>query len=762
MLTSTLLAAFVVVQASGWTSVGSAELLPGDVTQFEVSPDGRWVATCGEDGRLALWDASNGAQTHEFAGVAPRGVLVAFSPDSQLVVAHAPLWKPTTLRVWRTSDGTELRGWSTLELGPGDERTSRAGAKWREGPQLHLHPSGATVFHPSDYGSVLVSSTRTFESVAPMTHRRWSVLDSGGVLACVRTSGVIGGEAPSGQRDDALEVRLFRVADGAQTACVTWRGRQSESAPFPGDHVCVGADEVALVFRGEVHVLGMDSAERARFGVDVTALAGDGAQRVTGHRDGSVSFWEGTRRLARVGALARPVRGLKLDGSRVLAEGEGTYALVEHDRRVLGPQAAFEGRLFAGALLLRDDERGLRCFVDGKLTRTLATPGFIYDEYDSRNVPCAVRGDSVWFLADGRLSRAALHGDVSPAVVGAHFAAIERVEFGPRDALLFGDGRVARVASNGARGRDVLESAEVGWFGDEVVALAFDEPRHRSRHAFARDGSAYATRKGASVRVVRSKGGERVHDFGVSGSALALSSDGARVATAYAADGREKLVVEVRDVESGATLWRTMGQGASGELLAFAPRGEQLAVRNGFGLQLFDGRGKLAFETPSGPAAMGEQPERCSFGWTPDAAKFITVSHARPVVVRSAESGDVLLEFDAPDECYGHFAQLWVAPDGEHIAAFYSERDVVYVWSTVRGRASEQRWVASGSSKPFAWLSGDEYVVATLDGARIARCASAESELLPDSMPATGVFVDTAGQRIAVARHAQARFYLRR
>lgn len=757
----TALLATLLLQAPAWHPLGSSEPIPGAVQGFVVAPDGSRVATVGEDARLILWDVARGAEIARFDGAAPYGTVLGFSGDSKLLAAHVPLWTPTTFHVWNAVDGEELTGWSTVELGPGDLREDGELGRWREGARLHLHPSGATLFHPSDYKSVVVSSARVLVAPEPATHRRWAVIDGGRTVAVARTSGCVGGRVPEGQREDELDVRLFEVDGGAELAHVRWAELQPESWPFPGDHLAITREELAFPVRGEVRVLDFDGKERARFGSGVRALVQDGDRRITGHQDGSVSFWKGTQRAANVLGIGRPVRGLKCAEGRVLIEGDGKYALAHEKGRLLGPRNAREGRVHGPITLLRDGDERLHVFKDAQELREFRLSTWIYDEYDTRNVPCAARGDTVWYLDAGRVQAAGVLESGELFTGAAHSAAIARVRFGPEGAIVATHRAARRIGAAGEPMGHVIDTASARWFAGEVVRLDADEG-HRSQHAFARDGSSYAVRAGGHVRVVDAAGRRTEHEFGLEGTPIALSPDGKLLAGAWREARASELVLRVIALPSGDAAWSVRLPGPSCDFLDFAPAGRSLALNSGRAVHVFDRHGKQVLETQSGPAGMNEDVESRSFDWSPDGRHFVTVSHARPVVVRDAASGAELLRFDAPAECYGHFARLWMAPDGERFAVGYSERDVVYVWSATKGREAELRLATGNAHEPVAWLSKDEIVVAGTTGATVITLSSGARETLPTPRAPNAVFADAAGRRIAVVERARVFLYARR
>src|SRR5262245_42609377 len=75
------------------------------------SPDGKILASGGEDHALCLWDAASGKERRRLTGHGHAACAVAFSPDGKRVASSSG--NERTIRVWDTATGKELHRWRT-------------------------------------------------------------------------------------------------------------------------------------------------------------------------------------------------------------------------------------------------------------------------------------------------------------------------------------------------------------------------------------------------------------------------------------------------------------------------------------------------------------------------------------------------------------------------------------------------------------------------------------------------------------------------
>jgi WD40 repeat protein len=585
----------------------------GSVINVVFAPDGKSLASCGNDSLIRLWDAATGQEIRRFEG--HKGSLegLAFSPDGKMLLSGGA---DGTARLWDVATGKELRqlaghrGTLTAIFSPDGKTIATKGGQdavgrlWEAATGKELHtfkvardtgsplafsPDGKTlaIVHP-DFSLRLLDSTTANELQTFAGHgEALNSLDfspDGKVLASAGGDGLArlwdvatGKELRQLRGHDGVVCSVHFSPDGKLVATAGldktvrfWDAKTGEELRRAAGHTSL-VSEVAFSPDGKVlasaawdHTVrlwdtatGKELPQSAGPGpVHCAALSADGKLLVTGHAGNGVHLWDAATGKPRRAPLDfdGPVTAIALtpDG-KFVAAGNAAAAFAVWDVATGKRRCASEG--IKDAKVPRRRTLALALSPDGRtLAVTGKEPAGWIDFHDT--------------TTGARLATSPAQPPTDPDADTSHV---------PPFAMTFApDGRTLLTASQ-TDGVKLYETAT----GKEVRQFMEVPTERLGGIAFAPDGRSLAANTEKSIRVWETAtGGERLHrDEGGATArpergAVALSSGGRIVAASLQA-GTDLVVGRVAD---GKELRTIEGHNGPVTALAFAAGGRLLSL----------------------------------------------------------------------------------------------------------------------------------------------------------------------------------------
>ncbi len=616
----------------------------GRVLQVAHSPDGRWLASAGDDATVRIWEADTGRLVQALLRL---GDIVAWSPDGKVLVTS---WNPDfgpgdgKVRLW------DVGSWRLLQVIP----TKEGFPAWS--------PRGNVLATARDDGVWLWDvaqgrSLRTLTGADERGARKVAWSPDGRLLAgWALTAGVAIWDSESGRRLRTVAENVVASAAwspdgkvlgvGTSGAIQLWEGdgsRLLRTLEGPGsclawspDGGTLAAGEAGTNY-GCLHLWDVKSGRRLRAleenaGYVYSVSWGRGGKMLASATNDTIRFWD-----AASGDMTHKVNG------------HATFTGSDYPNLAWSPDSttlAWGGRDL--------DRIWLWNTADGTLARTLVTtrPGCFALAWspDGRRLASAdkERGIHIWESSSGKRLQT-LEGHKATAVALA---------WSPDGKTLASSGyRDGTVRLWDAASGKILRAIEGHQASDRGVLLAWSP-----------DGRLLACLGDydETLRVYEAASGKRLHTLRQPRSTVIWSPDGKALA-AGGGDGKLRLW----DVQSGELLDTLEGHKGEAWPVAWLPDGKTLVSAGSDGTQRYwdaaAGRFLRKVEVPGGAPS-------------PDRRAQATVVGCA-LRLWDSDSGQPLgAMIPLPDDRY-----LAVSPEG-HFRPARAERELVYVVQTEKGQ----------------------------------------------------------------------------